>query len=214
MLRNPLFRFCWPFVLIYGVLIAPWPGWNALYSDYFRNLGTLAFSRDDGARFISFQPYHEQHGFSSLDTRMSLANRNLLTRDGKHLVLMVDLDSRSLGWVPTAFTAALILATPVPWRRRVGSFIGGMILVHLFILFSLATWIWEKSPDLSLATYPLWWQRIVAETEYALITQLGASFSVPLVIWILVTFRRADAERFAFRHLLDFGPARPSGKAR
>jgi hypothetical protein len=203
MLRNPLLIFGVQFVVIYGLLIAPWPGWRDFYAGYFRALGTAAFSRPDGPRAISFDPYQEQHGFSSLDTRMSFLNRDLPLPSGKHLKLATDLDSRSIGWVPTAFTAALILATPVPWRRRIWALLGGMILIHLFILFSLDTWIWEKLPQLGLATYSPWWQRIIDEMKYALITQLGASFSVPLVIWILVTFRRTDAERF--KHLLDFG---------
>jgi hypothetical protein len=103
------------------------------------------------------------------------------------------LDTRSIGWVPTALTMALILATPIPWRRRGAALAGGLVLVHCFILFSLQAWIWDNSSDVSLMRLSGFWQEVAGELDYALINQLGASFSVPVVIWILVTFRRQDA---------------------
>jgi len=47
---------------------------------------------------------------------MTLGNRALVDNSGKGLAEIVDLDTRSIGWMPTALTMALILATPVPWR--------------------------------------------------------------------------------------------------
>lgn len=192
MKRNSFFGFIGRFVLIYGLLIFPWPGWNDFYAGYFRGLGETAFSRENGNRIVLFAIHPVQHGFSHLDVRMTLGNRSLVDSEGNGQAEMVDLDTRSIGWLPTALTAALILATPIPWRRRCGALIGGIVLVHCFILFSLQTWIWDESPALSLLRLSPFWKRVADELEYALITQLGASFSVPLVIWILVTFRRTD----------------------
>jgi len=68
----------------------------------------------------------------------------------------------------------------------------GLLLIHCFILFSLQTWIWDESPDLSLTTLSPFWKTVADDLEYTLVTQLGASFSVPVLIWILVTYRRED----------------------
>jgi hypothetical protein len=65
-------------------------------------------------------------------------------------------------------------------------------LIHCFILFSLQTWIWNESPGLSLTTLSSFWKEVVDDLEYTLITQLGASFSMPVLIWIVVTYRRED----------------------
>jgi len=191
--RDPVIGFLFRFVLIFGLLIAPWPGWNELYGHYFRGLGQMAFSRDEGKRVVLFAPYEGQAAASSLDTRLTLGNRDLLDGGGKGLVKRTELDTRSIGWVPTALTMALIMATPIPWRRRGLALLGGLILVHGFILFSLQTWIWDNSPDLSLMTLSTFWKEVADEFDYTLINQLGASFSVPVLIWILVTFRRQDA---------------------
>jgi len=192
-LRDPVIGFVFRFVVVFGLLIAPWPGWNELYGQYFRGLGQMAFSRDEGKRIVVFEPNERQPGFLNLNTRMTLGNRDLLDGAGKGPVKRTELDTRSIGWVPTALTMALILATPIPWRRRGPALLGGLILVHCFIIFSLQAWIWDNSPDLSLMTLSAFWKEVAHELNYTLINQLGASFSVPVLIWILVTFRRQDA---------------------
>ena len=120
---------------------------------------------------------------------MTLGNRSLADSSGNGKAEQIPLDTRSISWMPTALTIALILATPVPWRQRVWALVWGLLLVHAFILFSLQVWIWDESADVSLMSTPPFLQRILDEMDYTLLTQLGASFSVPILIWILVTFR-------------------------
>ncbi len=153
----------------------------------------MAFNLDEAKRVVIFAPNESQPGASNLDTRMTMGNRDLLDAGGKGLLKRTELDTRSIGWVPTALTMALIVATPIPWRRRGLALLGGLILIHGFILFSLQTWIWNNSPDPSLMTLSTFWKGVADELNYTFMTQLGASFSVPVIIWILVTFRRQDA---------------------
>jgi hypothetical protein len=180
------------FAVIFGLLILPWPGWNEIYGGYFRALGQAAFGRQDDRRIVLLQPQYVQHGFSSLDTQMTLSNRALLDNNGNGLAELIGLDTRSIGWVPTALTMALILATPVPWRQRGWALLWGLLLIHAFILLSLQVWIWDESPALSLFNLSPFSQTIMDELQYTLLTQMGASFSVPLLIWILVTIRREN----------------------
>lgn len=113
---NPIIGAVGRFAVIFGLLVLPWPGWNEIYGAYFRAFGQAAFSRQDDQRIVRFQPHEVRHGFSRLDTQMTLGNRALVDNSGKGLAEIVDLDTRSIGWMPTALTMALILATPVPWR--------------------------------------------------------------------------------------------------
>jgi len=195
---KPIFRshalpwFLCRFALIFGLLILPWQGWNDLYAHYFRDVGQLAFSREGEKRLVCFDSHPSPDGPATMTTRMSLGNTDLMGQDGKGLGEVIDLDTRSIGWVPTALTIALILASPVRWPRRMWALGWGLLLVHAFILFSLQTWIWSEEPALSLTTLSPWAARVVDELQYTLITQLGASFSVPVLIWLLVTFRRED----------------------
>ena len=53
-------------------------------------------------------------------------------------------------------------------------------------------------------TIPPFLQTMLDDLEYTLLVQLGVSFSVPILIWILVTFRREDL----------FNPPQPKGSDR
>ncbi len=189
--RNLIVGFLWRFALVYGLLILPWPGFNKIYGGYFRTLGQMTFSRDGGQRYLQFEAVPEEL-HRQLDTRVALVNRDQLNREGKGPVRYLELDSRGVGWVPTALLLALILATPVPWRRRGVAMMLGIISVHGFILFSMASTIWNNSTDLGLLTLAPFWKSVVAGLDESLITQMGASFVVPVMIWIVVTFRRQD----------------------
>jgi hypothetical protein len=187
-------------VLIYALLLLPWPGWDQLYSHYFRALGETAFSRDNDRRIILFEGQHIEQDFSTLDIRMIMGNRDTVDSSGRGLSIPIDLNTRSIGWVPTALTIALILATPVPWRRRGWALLWGLLLIHGFILFTLQSWIWNASPGISLSTLSPFWKEVADNLQYTLITQMGVSFSVPVLIWILVTFRLEDARRLTVPH--------------
>lgn len=188
--RGAVFGFLLRFAVVFGVLIAPWPGWDPAYAAYFQSFGRMIFGGSDGPRVVEFAP--NKGGSPQLDTVVTIENRDRLDSRGQVPARQMELDSRSLGWVPTALTVALVAATPIPWRRRLVALASGLVLIHLFIFFTLEAGIWNNSADLSLTTLSGFWRSAAAELEYVLVTQIGASFSVPVVIWILVTFRRQD----------------------
>ncbi len=187
--RRVALGFLLRFAVVFGLLIAPWPGWNKAYSQFFQAFGGMVFS-GDGPREVKFAPYTD--GKSPLDTQVTLINRALTDNTGHAQGRQTELDTRSIGWVPTALTTALVVATPIAWPRRLTALAGALVLIHLFILFTLQAWIWDNSADLSLVTLSDFARRVVGELDYALVTQLGASFTVPVLIWVLVTFRRQD----------------------
>jgi len=182
------------FAVIYGLLIVPWPGVNELYARYFTSLGQMAFFREGEKREVQFVSHTTQHGFTTLTTQMIISNRSQVDENGKVRALMVDLDTRSIGWVPTALLIALVLATPVPRPRRIGALFLGLLLVQGFILFSIQACIWNKSTDLALFSVTPFWKYLLDGLDYTLLTQMGASFSVPVLIWLLVTFRKQDLD--------------------
>ena len=190
-LRSAIVGFSWRFALVYGLLIAPWPGFNAAYGKYFRGLGQMTFAREGERRILYFEAVPaELHRV--LDTRIALANRDQLDREGKGPVHYLELDTRGIGWVPTALLLALILATPVPWWRRGWALLWGLLAIHGYILLCVAVYIWTNSTDLLLLTLSPFWKNMANGLEETLITQMGASFIIPVLIWILITIQMRD----------------------
>jgi hypothetical protein len=179
------------FALVYALLVAPWPGFNAVYGKYFRAMGQAVFARDGGRRLVRFEPVPAELRHV-LDTRIALADRDLLDRNGAGPVRYLEMDTRGIGWVPTALAMALIVATPVPWSRRGWALLWGWFVVHAFLLFSTAVYIWNASFQLSLLPSSPFWQQVTDGLVETLVTQMGASFVVPVLIWIVVTLRRQD----------------------
>jgi hypothetical protein len=180
------------FVVVFGLLILPWPGWNEFYGQGFRAIGNAVFARQDENCILYFEAHRQTRGFSAVDTRITIGNRHLMDSNGKGPVTLLELNTRFVGWLPTALTIALIVATPVPWRRRWWALFWGVLLIHAFILFSVAVYIWNESTTVSLVTLSPLWKEIADALEYTLVVQMGASFSIPVLIWIAVLFRRQD----------------------
>ena len=194
------------FIVVFGLLIFPWPVWNELYGQGFRAVGNAVFAQDNEECVLYLERHRQTKGYSAVDTRIVIANRHLVESNGKGPAALLALNTRSVGWLPTALTAALIVATPVPWRRRCWALLWGVLLIHAFLLFSVAVYIWNESTTVSLVTLLPFWKEIADGLEYTLVTQMGISFSIPVLIWITVLFRRQDVKTFVLK------PAREDAK--
>lgn len=189
--RKLIVGFLWRFVVLYGLMIVPWPGFNRAYGRYFCALGEFIFARENDRRIVHFEPVPEELRHR-LDTRIALGNRDRVDGTGSGPVVFLELDTRGIGWVPTAVILALVLSTPVTWRRRAGALCSGILSVHFMIIFSVAIYIWNNSVGLGLVTLSPFSKQITAGWEETLITQMGASFVAPVLIWIFVALRRQD----------------------
>ena len=199
--RNPITLFLCRFVLLYIILVLPWPGWDRIYGAYFRALGRTVFT-DNDRRELSFgtcgidtpNPYY---------TRIGIVNRALMHEDGSGPVRNLDIDALAFAWKPTALLLALVLATPIPWRRRRWALLWGLLCTHIFILVFLGFCIWNESTEISLVMLTPFWKHFAGALKELMISQYN--LVIPVVVWVLVTFRRED--RFGSIGLSLFGPA-------
>lgn len=172
--------------LTYGLLIFPWPGWNGTYGRYFRMLGELVFGQN-GAGWIVVFTSASPVVRPPLDTQITLANRRQVDAHGNIPAKILALDSRAVGWVPTAFLAALIVATPVSWRRRGEALLWGLLWIHAFILFAIGVSVLNQAAsEIGLLSLTRVVKQLVEGAEETLVDQMGASFVVPAIIWISV----------------------------
>lgn len=186
--RNAIARFLGCFALLYILLILPWPGWERIYGIYFRVVARTFFVSNGGARELTFstlgaQPHPDY-------TRIEIVNRALMHEDGSGPVRDFDVDAIGFGWRQTALLLALIVATPLPWRRRGWALLWGLVCLHAFILIFLGFSIWDESAEVGLVTFSPWWKQIADGARDFMLWEYSAI--VPVVIWIFVMFRRED----------------------
>ena len=171
--------------LCYGVLMAPWPGLMDAYRTAFRTCGSWLFGSFGSRGSVQFEPLSSAD--HSLDT-------TLVLRKGR-LRGSMDINSGYVGYRPTAFLIALVLATPVRWPRRLAALLAGLVLVDVFIAFRLWLSIFNAySDDNLLALYSLspFWKSALRGTVLVLFRAPAGHYVVPMFIWMLVTFRRGD----------------------
>lgn len=176
--------------VLYALLMVPWPGLRGAYGVYFRACADLAYrsiGSDGIVRFLPLSPPTEDG-----DTKMKLGNRK--TR----AVRRIGIDSRRIGYTPTAFLIALILATPVVWTRRGKALVGGLILIHVYMILVLGVlllkWFSADHPVALLEFTPFWRQLLLNAVEVIVFSPF-TWVAVPTAVWILVTFTRDDWQK-------------------
>jgi len=186
------------FVLVYCLLMFPWPGLRAAYSKLYRTGAAFLFKSFGSKGVIVF----EKLNAGEFDTKIVFYSRDQVGSDGKMVpVAFIQHNSRRSGYIYVAFLSALILATPISWRRKGWALLWGMILIHIFIIFNLAVWLlygFNKEP-LSLIVLGPFCQRVLLGAIDVFIRNLTFGLVVCVFIWILVSFRREDWSRILAR---------------
>lgn len=184
---KPVVWFVLRLVLIYALLMVPWPGLRDAYAAVFRAGGNLVFGSLGPDRSASLKPLSDPR--TKCDTVLVLR----VKRAGRSMEARGACASR-LGYVPTAFLLALILATRMPWRRRCKALLLGLLMVNIVVLVTVGLLVLKGlSTNLppAVALLSPFGRKAVAEAAH-LMTGTWSVFVVPILIWLLVAFRRAD----------------------
>lgn len=186
-LAKGIVRFLAIFVIALVVLVLPWP--TGAYLGMFRALVTLVFSNQEGQREVIFLDAAEPTRRTT-NTRVEIANRDLLHLDGSGPVRYFDFNGFRACWLPTALLIALTIASPVPLARRFISLAWGLPSLQIALLAFLAVVIWNESSSVGLLAEGSLGQVLACQMQshFATPFALGA----PLLIWLLATFRHED----------------------
>ena len=208
MSASAIVRFMGVFIVTFTVLMLPWLGLAESYKGLVCKMGTWCFYSEHGQREVVFLNTTDKSIHPTF-AKIEIANRKLLHRDGSGPIRLVNFDVRGLAWSPTALVIALIVATPVPLRRKIWALGWGVICVQMVVLTFLGLAIWNESSEIGLVTISPFWKGIVADFQQSFITQF--SMAAPVFIWVFVTFRVADFDRFL--HLKKAGRLASRSKA-
>jgi hypothetical protein len=183
-----MFQLSLRFVALYAVLLVPWPVLNDVAVDYLRALGAAVYGGIGDRRELDFQslpaaqPAHE--------LRVVIVNRSLMNQDGAGPVRNLDFDAAGLVLRPLALIGALMICTPIPWRRRVKAFLWCVLWEQIIVVGVLGFCIWNESSDISLVALSPFGKEVASSVRQMLVAQLD--LAIPILLWIGVLFRRGD----------------------
>jgi len=196
--------------LLAALLLYPWNAVQRAYAGLFRAAGDVVFTRfwwssEASVRFLDLRSRTLiddidrvtvgtlPGGFAPpapsgvYDTLLVLRNREKPAVFGQLRV-----SSRALGYWPTAWIIALVLARPMPWRRWGKALLWGLVLANLFVVFRLTVktaaggFLIDKPYALDI--WSGFWASALQRLEEVVVQNPTASFVVPTFLWCLVSF--------------------------
>jgi hypothetical protein len=135
------------------------------------------------------------------DTRLAVTNRAAGLRRATPVSV------RQIAWIPLCAVLALVVATPVPWsrRRRAALIAAGLALAFAVLRVGLKVLYEASDEGLGLVELGPGTRAVLEHAVHATFQSVVASVTVPVVIWVLATFRAGD-----LRRLLEGAPVEPA----
>ena len=195
------------FVLVYGLLMTPWPGWEDAYARIYASAAALIFDSFDPHRSVRIEhldvPIQHQNSWGQ-DTavRLRISGPAVLMRNAPSDT--THRSSRYTGYAPAALAVALAMATPISWRRRALAVPLAVLLASGFSALMLATWIhgWFYLQE-CIAVAPFSAECVqrakLVASGMRLSGDMGPYFIAPVFVWVAVTLRRRDLDSFLGR---------------
>jgi hypothetical protein len=185
-----IIRFLCLFLLAFGLLMAPWPRLGRAYRKFYIAGASFLYGSIRPTGTVTFEPLPG----SEYDMNVTLYNRARTAPDGGIARIQTRHSSRQAGYLYAAFLAALILATPIPPRRKAWALFLGIILIHVLIVLQLAIRILHAfhNRPLSMFVMSTFSKRVLSISHQAFAVNVTFGFVVCVFIWILVCFRRKD----------------------
>ena len=173
-------------VVIYGLLVIPWPGIKGAYAALYSAGANFAYKSVLAGGLVRFHPV-EPPG-AKYDTHIHYSN---LASGAKSTFKT---SSRDPAYLQTAFLVSLVLATTLSWRRRILASLYGLMLLHIAIYGKVLITVLYGASRHKVAILdpsPTWERVLVIANRFAS-QDVVMLLIIPVLIWFLVTFRAWD----------------------
>ena len=126
------------FGILFGVLAWPWPILRPVICGGFRVEVRLLVNAVLPSTSFRVET-RSIPAYPSVDTLIVLTDRQNAQSGGGEASVGILFDSASQGWIPPAMAIALIIATPLPWSKRLPALLAGVLIIQL--LMAVAIWV-------------------------------------------------------------------------
>lgn len=175
-----LYLFVFRFALLFCLLTWPWPVLRQAVSACFRMETRFLVAVAYPGHTLNVQPLLDSR-YPSLDTQVTGPELQEIRPDGRRWAMGIPFDSHSQGWVPLAMLMALVIATPLPWFKRVKVLLIGSVFIQILIA---ATILASVSFNLSSATSPSGENVLYMLANHLLVENIWFSFVPSFLLWL------------------------------
>lgn len=196
---KPLLLFLIKAVIIYALLAAPFSFYDTAYGKFYRAAGKIFFNKIKSTGFVLFSEGRENY-----ITHINLGNDALVRADKTTDTVMDDINIRFRGYLPTVLFIALVIAAPVPIKRKFMSLLTGLML--LTGLLMLKQWIHilylcDRNPWLALYSFSNSEKKMIDFIYENYVITIPPTLFLTVAIWLIVTFRKDDLKLLKFDKL-------------
>ncbi len=187
MAAKRLLRFVFVAAVVYLLLaIFLWPLVDAAYASFFRSVARAVLSSDSPDAVVEFRS--ADRADTDNDIVVGVGKR---LRSGGATGRSAPLSSYHMGFLSAAFLTALIVASPMPPRRKGWALVVGLVLIHAFALFRVWLLVVNLGSMESVGIYHLglWTRRVFSIAFQLFVKTSEAKFIAPVLVWLLVSLR-------------------------
>jgi|GEM_PF-2351550 hypothetical protein len=199
-----MFKTIWIFVgkffawYVFFILIL-FLGFNKPFAGMFRSVGTMVFKTMWHNVDVQYKPSYSAQGIAARlrdnDTQIQITNHNLRLPNGYPPMGSVGTNSRLQAYLPIAMMIALSLSLPLALKRSMFIMVIGLVLLCMWILFLLGFVVVVYGELSGIGWYGFSQeskQSMQEILEIILMNQIGLSYIIPFVLWIIIIVCTGD----------------------
>lgn len=188
--KKTLLFFVLRVIVIYGFFSVPFSFYDDAYGKFYRKVAVVFFKKFRDKGLVVFRETKDP-----CKTWVDIGSYAIVNPDGTLNTAAIKINTRNLGYFPTILLISLVLASPVPFKRRLIALITGLILVTLLIIFKqwiALLWLCEQNSWLHLTNFTGTGKKLLIFFNSFISVSAGTVLYFVFVIWVIVTFRRED----------------------
>lgn len=197
---KPVIKFLLLFTISYIGLL-----WGALsledpYAQGYRSVSKGLYENYGSEGYLQFFPEEDKSSGYKLNNKIVLFNKRHIARARQSRQATVRgaelfVSSWYSGMLPTIIFVSLLLASPIPWKRLLIALPLGLLILYGFIFFKLYIAITNEFLQHEwLAIHPAN-PKLIRVLHEVFVANIETTIIAPVLIWIVVTFRKKDWEK-------------------
>lgn len=204
--KNPVRRFLLLFAILYSLFLIVGVTLNgrSAYQQFFRTIGEGIFGDAGTNGVVRFLEVDDTENYNPKSHTLIMMGNRVQAQKAAQTGTNVDVskiyvNDYMVGFLPTMTLLALLMATPMPRKRKIWAVATGLIVVTLFVI--LRQWVlvltdMANNPQLEMMKASEGTVRFLIGLKRVFVTNIVVTMMVPFLLWGMIVFRVEDLKNW------------------